>query len=1266
MQTLQQARLTTKPPPLPPPNAIPQVYRPPPVKAKGILRHRIVAPVSEPKAELDVDPKTTEYLSKFFASTGIPFDAIHSSPFRELLRHLNPSCALPEEDSMFKYVEKQNSLTKPLVNFQKTVGPLGVTIDVAGNDDEKYLVFSIHYFDDLYERKNIVYLRKLLLSEPDAESLLISIRRAVNNHTYSNVKFSSIVCPNDQIYNLVANSGVIKRYHICFYNYMSMFIADLMVVQEFSDGLTSLREFVRFVKRDAELYSKFRRMQLSKNADLDLPMIDEGPWENTCVFLTRCLVLHDTLTEYCERFQQTAYINNSTFNHLIYLQRLMQQCLKYCRELSSSNNTISQIIPAIEGLRQYIQTHDMGYRFQKTIKDSLNKSFGYLNQIHIRARYEMATLMDPRYAYRDIFPPLKWKQIESRVAEEFVKMDASSEKSFYQDISQMTSEERRDIMMKEFAHYRQVSFVERPEESDSPFYWWGNRQLHMEHLAVLAREIVATPATSIDASHFFSSGGKFRHLCKKYSYGRLDDCLSVAGINQQFRGRGATAETMTQSMQENLDSTAKRLQKQIHFGLYSHGSDFNTERRREEIIGMSYPPPPTMAMNREEYEIEEKPQHFLPAPLQMGMTPPHRQVRTITGRPIHLNGIDLNNVPKAIPIRQVPLQGKVKAPIIYAAASRPAPPPTVIYPRQENVNFEQKPVDLLEKEVKEEPVMEKVIKEEPLDEVSPPRQTQMSPLPTPQNILEFQQNPSPVTAPMSLQQMRNVTQGATFKRIIPNRQAPMPQNITPHNFVQKFTQQQKFVIKNANTQKYPPPVGIRSVPTPLLNPSFPQSDDVKCEEVDNYELFNGDDPNDIFSEHISDITLARKTMMSRLKGCNRRCAVCGHLEHHQGLKNVTIDSEKLLIMLGCIYRQEYTLGMAQEFMAKETKAYVCHVHYAETLDEIYSMLKMSCPEDLYNCTLDQMENVLITVTALRPDITLDQLKSILFKFAQRYKHLKETKYDLFGSNSRYSRRTPSEETNDVDDQEIIPKEHRQPRKQVLEADQHDGTVKVIEQENFKLPTVKPSEHEDCDNPGVCCYCSKIGARNGMLRVPRGADRLARWIDKLGAEFEKRLKSDEENLVCRQHFPEAAFSSRGRLLRGMIPDAAPEKVEVTYRIQGNNFLKLNEQKSGTDKNARIDLESTEDSEYLPSSRIREVFAHDHDYTPEPSSSARSTNKRRAESTSSSSEDVDSGEPGIRKSRRQASRRNAASSNDGDGDYIYDKKYASIASRHFNKR
>lgn len=126
------------------------------------------------------------------------------------------------------------------------------------------------------------------------------------------------------------------------------------------------------------------------------------------------------------------------------------------------------------------------------------------------------------------------------------------------------------------------------------------------------------------------------------------------------------------------------------------------------------------------------------------------------------------------------------------------------------------------------------------------------------------------------------------------------------------------------------------------------------------------------------------------RACNRRCAVCGHLEIHERLKNVTIENEKLLIMLGCIYRGEFTLGQAQLFMARESKTYICRLHFLETLDEIYQMLRLKSADDILICPLDLIQNALITVSALRPHIIASQLRKILHDFAERNNHLRET------------------------------------------------------------------------------------------------------------------------------------------------------------------------------------------------------------------------------------------------------------------------------------
>lgn len=142
------------------------VNRPPAVRASGILRHRTLpAPTQETAHHLDADPKTTELMARFFISQGIPFECAHEPAFLELMKHVDPNCVIPPTNVTKKLVDKISTSSKPQVNYTKTVGPLSVTIDICGDEDEKYLAFSIHYFEDLYERKNAIYLRKLLLTE---------------------------------------------------------------------------------------------------------------------------------------------------------------------------------------------------------------------------------------------------------------------------------------------------------------------------------------------------------------------------------------------------------------------------------------------------------------------------------------------------------------------------------------------------------------------------------------------------------------------------------------------------------------------------------------------------------------------------------------------------------------------------------------------------------------------------------------------------------------------------------------------------------------------------------------------------------------------------------------------------------------------------------------------------------------------------------------------------------------------------------------------
>ena len=94
-------------------------------------------------------------------------------------------------------------------------------------------------------------------SRIDAINTLITIRRAVNNNSFRDVKFSNSVGLNEEILRVTGSRELVKRFHICFYRNMSKFVSNLLGIDIFSHGLDVLRLFIRFIKGNPDLYRKF-------------------------------------------------------------------------------------------------------------------------------------------------------------------------------------------------------------------------------------------------------------------------------------------------------------------------------------------------------------------------------------------------------------------------------------------------------------------------------------------------------------------------------------------------------------------------------------------------------------------------------------------------------------------------------------------------------------------------------------------------------------------------------------------------------------------------------------------------------------------------------------------------------------------------------------------------------------------------------------------------------------------------------------------------
>ncbi|CAI2358141.1 unnamed protein product [Caenorhabditis sp. 36 PRJEB53466] len=1234
-------------------------------RSSGVMRSRLIRHQSEDDALWVTDHRADELLTKFFASQGIPYTCVYNRAFKDFMAYVNPTCKLPPVHVLETNAERIGNPSKPTVNYQKTIGPMSVTVDMCGDDDNRCLAFSVHFHENAIERKNVVYLRKMVLSELDGDSLMTIIRRAVNNYAYVNVKFNNLVTTDEKMNAVLEQANVVKRSYVCFYTYMTTFARLLMEIPEFSSGLDDLRTYVRFIKNHADLFNKFRRIQLSKNADLNLPPLDHpSSWETTQTFLTKCLILHETFTDFGDRWQTAPYISHEKFVKLVFLQRILAQCVKYSRETSSQHSSVSQVIPSIMAMRNYITTNSMDFPFEKGIRDAFSKAFTPITSGPMSKRYDIAALLDPHYGHREnIYTHQIWTTIEKKLADEFINSEGSSERNFKTDITTISKEERLKTIFAEIKYYRHICKTERPDTEENPFQWWCRRSNNMEFLSVLAREYIACPAVTTDALYYFSTSGKFTHVISQFSQQDIESYLNVAGLQQKFRGRGAGEDTIPQHLMEQLNSAAFRRIKEFKLGMYSGGSAVQIDKPTLDL-GQPSLVKPTNETKEKEVAGPAVPPPKVPAPVQriQGLLlPVKRAVTQVQPRLKQLPKLPLQSVPdpttssKVLSPKKEPVTAPEEPALVTAPAQTPEPTPATVQPKP--TWKEKKATDM---HIPQDDVIGKVaepaekVKEEPVEDsgyglnynnMGSSGSTGKSAVPsivTVNTSRPVANNPAiryvsrtvqPTTPaapkpaiPLSQQlpqarpQPKLVEPASTSSRLPSSRLSslrPIAPGVPTNrvNLLKYSTEQQQ--VQQRIVENYVTPgklAGLRmnlQLPTPSSqSKTLQETTEKKPESLlpavqhcvlraddESIKLEPMDEGYNVIVNEADVAGPSHKTVSTphfgdRRKPCNRRCVVCNSMEEHENLKNVTINTEKLMILLGAVYREELNIPEARECMKRTTKTYMCRVHFAEACDEIFRNLEVSEPAEIALCNKDLITNALIVATQIREqNLNTSQLKQLLIVFTEKY--WEEPNGVNVDRQAARKKATPGKRA----DHRITPKNHREPRKQVLERDQHDSTVKLVEKEDFKLPTAQFDGNVHLDQPEVCCFCLIRDERTGMVKIPKSEERLSMWLDKLGFSFATRLKADSDNFICRTHFAESAFSTRGRLLKGMLPITEVEKVEVTYRIHGNKFLKLKEAKHGTQKNASIDLTKTR-------ARRKRRFDEDFDYedekSPHPSS------------------------------------------------------------------
>ncbi|CCD74092.1 Inappropriate Vulval cell Proliferation Homolog [Caenorhabditis elegans] len=488
-----------------------------------------------------VERYNEEVATRFLLGNGLPLTSIEDHDLRTFLTTLNPSRSLPEPSNM---TTKAYGEYRPSLSYQKSIGPLNVTIEAIRKNDEIFLSISVHYYDSLGERHNTVHFEKIILADYEGKVVADRLRRVIDANKSMNFGISNILSPNLRMLTLVAENMPFKNRFICFFSYLSNIAREVIQIPEFLSSLKLLREYVGALRKHPEVYTKFRKMLIESKITTDIPALDvESDWLSTLQFLSTCGLLNETFSNLHENWCMPKYLDAVQENSMAFLLDFLLVLCNVATQICSEDSSVSQVLYSMSIVNNAIENCGIVEAREK-MRSTFSKYYSSISNGKIGDFYSISALLDPRYGYSPmIFSEEDWENVEGKLLKEM-----------------STTHQKNLIVRKELQRYREL-LVNRPlfDESNTPGMWWNDLQEELQFMYKKWFEYSGLPAVSIDGKRFFAKGGKLAHL-----FATLDEelhfkAMLLAQSSQDFVGRGSASILIFNQITDGA-STFRRLE----------------------------------------------------------------------------------------------------------------------------------------------------------------------------------------------------------------------------------------------------------------------------------------------------------------------------------------------------------------------------------------------------------------------------------------------------------------------------------------------------------------------------------------------------------------------------------------------------------------------------------------------------------------------------------------------------------------------------------
>ncbi|EFP12209.1 hypothetical protein CRE_04230 [Caenorhabditis remanei] len=140
---------------------------------------------------------------------------------------------------------------------------------------------------------------------------------------------------------------------------------------------------------------------------------------------------------------------------------------------------------------------------------------------------------------------------------------------------------------------------------------------------------------------------------------------------------------------------------------------------------------------------------------------------------------------------------------------------------------------------------------------------------------------------------------------------------------------------------------------------------------------------------IKPVSIPSKTTHKSPQKTEGHCSLCSKCQPLSIMSKIPNVDHILVIIIGSILRQTYTIGQAQIFLQLVDTCYICHEHFSSACQEICKFLGIEDLRLVSTCEMDRLVELMQSVNRVFPSYSDAKVEEIVISFYETYKKVIE-------------------------------------------------------------------------------------------------------------------------------------------------------------------------------------------------------------------------------------------------------------------------------------